>query len=122
MRRLIVGLALFGVVALGGPGASPGVAAAQPSPTPGATERVELVVGCNNVTMTWPSGTPTAMVIASVMPPSAVVALWRYEARDQRFIGFSPQFPGASDFTTLTRLDAAFICVNAPAVMLRPAV
>ena len=84
------------------------------------TEIVELFPSCNNVSLTWPSGTAASEVAAAVTPPSALLAIWRYNNTTQTFQGFSPQFPQASDLTTVNRLDAVFMCMSAPGTLLRP--
>jgi hypothetical protein len=110
-----VGVILIALlVSLGGLRASPRAAAQQ-------TETVQLFVGCNNVSLTWPSGTTTETVAAAVAPAGALVAIWRFEAAQTRFLGFSPQFPQASDLRTVNRLDAVFLCVNAAGTLGRPA-
>lgn len=108
-----VTLALIVLAALGAaPGTLP--AAAQ------QTEAVPLFAGCNNVSLTWPAGTPMQAVAAAVTPSPALVALWRYNPGTQRFEGFAPQFPEVSDLTTVGRLDAVFICMDGPGTLARP--
>ena len=85
-----------------------------------AVEPIELFFGCNNVTLTWQNGTPTTMVAAAVTPPDAITAVWRYDARETRFIGFAPQFPQASDLTSVNRLDAVFVCMSEEGTLNRP--
>ena len=77
-------------------------------PPPGPTEQVELVTDCNNLTSTWPNGTPSADIAAGVSPAPALRAIWRFDAAAGRFVGFSPQFPSASDLRTVNRLDPVF--------------
>ena len=98
-----------------------GILIADPPPTPGGTETVELFAACNNVSLTWPNGTPTGAVARAITPPSALVAIWRYDNATQRFQAFSPQFPQASDLLTVNRLDAVFICMSGPGTLSRPA-
>ena len=40
-----------------------------------STETLELFPGCNNVSLTWPDGTPTSDVATAVTPASALVAI-----------------------------------------------
>ncbi len=84
------------------------------------TETVELFPVCNNVTLTWPSGTPMTEVAAAVSPASNLRAIWRFNNTQQRFEGFSPQFPEQSDLRTANRLDAVFICMTGPGTLTRP--
>lgn len=93
-----------------------------PIPTPGRTETVPLFRGCNNVALTWPNGTPTTDVAAAVAPAEALVAIWRFNNATQTFQGFSRQFPGASDLTTVNRTDAVFVCMREPGMLRRPVI
>lgn len=90
-------------------------------PAAAQVEQVALVVGCNNISLTWPNGTAATEVAAAVAPAAALVAIWRFDAVARRFLGFSPQFPQVSDLRTLNRLDAVFLCVRADATLTRPA-
>ena len=92
------------------------------APAPSPTETVQLVQGCNNVALTWPTGTPTGQVARAVTPGAALVAIWRYNTTTQRFAAFAPAFPQASDLTTVNRLDAVFLCLAAPGTLTRPVV
>jgi competence protein ComEC len=83
-------------------------------PAPGATK--PLYGGCNNVALTFPAGTPAQSVVNAVEPPGAVLAIWHHDAAQNRFEGFSPAAPQASDLQTVNFLDAVWICVTASAV------
>jgi hypothetical protein len=72
--------------------------------------------------LTWPDGTSVATVAAAATPPSAVLAIWSFDAAQGRFVGFAPQAPQASDLTTVNRHDAVFICVQALGTLNRPAI
>jgi hypothetical protein len=85
-----------------------------------ATETVSLFAGCNNVSLTWPSGTPAAVVAQAFTPTDALSAMWRYDNRQGQFAGFSPSFPAVSDLTSVNLLDAVFLCVTADAALTRP--
>ena len=86
-----------------------------------STEQVRLIAGCNNVALTWPQGTPTALLARAVSPERALVAIWRFDAQSGRFLAWSP-LPGApNDYPWVGRLDAVFICVRQPATLARPA-
>jgi hypothetical protein len=89
---------------------------------PAVTETVALAVGCNNVVLTWPDATPTSQVAAAVSPAEALIAVWRFDAAQERFFGFAPQAPQASDLPLVNRLDAVFLCLSAPGTLARPAV
>ena len=107
-------------------GASPTAQPPPPSPapalaSPAQTEAVQLVFGCNNVTLTWPDGTAVAEVAAAVSPTDALVAIWRFDAAARRFLGFAPQFPEVSDLRVVNRLAAVFVCVDQEATLTRPA-
>lgn len=84
------------------------------------TETVQLVAGCNNVTLTWPDGTVTSEVAAAVSPLSALLGMWRFDSGRQTYEGFSPLAPGASDLTSVNRTDAVFICLSTPGTLSRP--
>ncbi len=100
------------------------ISAATSTPTPTATasqgQAVQLVAGCTNVTLTWPAGTPTERIAAAVTPPSALIAIWRLTNATGVFAGYTPRFPAASDLTAVSRLDAAFLCMDAPGSLTRP--
>jgi plastocyanin len=112
---------MTGMITVEAPSPTPAPApAASPTPAPGQVERVDLFAGCNNVSLTWPDGTPAATVAAAVTPPNALQAIWRFDNSTQTFRAFSPQFPQASDLTTVNRFDAVFICMNAAGTLMRP--
>ena len=89
-----------------------------------ATEQVNLAAGlCNNVALTWPSGTPLATVAAAVSPANALESIWRQSIQDDRqvFVAFSPLAGAPNDYTTTSSsLEAAFVCVRAAATLNRP--
>jgi competence protein ComEC len=87
-------------------------------PAPGATE--PLYEGCNNISLTFPDGTASQSVAQAVSPPEAVESMWRYDAAQGRFVGFSPAAPQASDLLTADFLDAVWVCVAAPVVEISP--
>jgi hypothetical protein len=117
MKRLavtVVGLAL--VVAL--LAARGSLVHAQPVasitlPEPGGTE--QLYEGCNNISLTFPDGTASETVLQAVTPTEAVQAMWRHNAAQNRFEGFSPAAPQASDLLTVDFLDAVWLCVTGAA-------
>jgi beta-lactamase superfamily II metal-dependent hydrolase len=87
-------------------------------PPPGAAEA--LFEGCNSVALTFPNGTPAQTAANAVEPSSAVESIWRYDAAQNRFLGFSAAAPQASDLLTVNFLDAVWVCVTAQAVAPTP--
>lgn len=88
--------------------------------TTGQTEQIQLFTGCNNVAVTWPTGTATSVVAAAISPPSALIAIWRFDNASQRFVGYSPIPNAPNDLNTVNRFDPVFICVNSNATLTRP--
>ena len=97
-------------------------------PAPGATK--PLYEGCNNIALTFPDRTPvghphpgwtTQSVVDAIEPSSAVQSIWRHDAAQNRFLGFSAAAPQASDLLTVNFLDAVWVCVTAQAVAPTPA-
>jgi len=78
-------------------------------PPPGATE--QLYPGCNNVGLTFSDGTPSDAVLDAVSPAGSVETMWRHDAAQQRWDGFSPAAPAASDLPTVNFLDAIWLCL-----------
>ncbi|MBI2760228.1 MAG: CAP domain-containing protein [Chloroflexi bacterium] len=116
MTRLIIaaaGAALVAAVFLGVSARSGSVRAQDGGP-------LALAVGCNNVTLTWPAGTPLSTVASAVTPAGALSAIWKFDNSRQRFIGFST-LPGApNDLREAGSLDAVFVCVTAAGSLARP--
>ncbi len=52
----------------------------------------------------------------------AVVTMWHFDSAAQTFEGFAPSSRGASNFMTLNRLDAVFLCMSAPGTLTRPVI
>jgi len=95
----------------------PGAATA--TPTTGPMESVTLVGGtCNPVASTYPNGTPVTTIAGAVTPPSALISVWAFQAGT--WLGYSPQFPQASQTFNVDRLGVAFICVSSAATWSRP--
>jgi beta-lactamase superfamily II metal-dependent hydrolase len=91
-------------------------------PAPGAAKT--LYEGCNNIALTFPDRTPvghphpgwtTESVVDSIEPATALQSIWRYDAAQSRFLGFSSAAPQASDLLTVNFLDAVWVCVTASA-------
>ena len=117
----LIGLAAL--LALGGAwGHARGPAA--PAEAATATDTVTLTGGiCNNVVLTWPTGTPLPTVAAAVQPASALESIWHQTVIDDRrvFIGWSPLANAPNDYrATEIQLDAVFICMRAMGTLERP--
>jgi len=78
-------------------------------PPPGATE--QLYPGCNNVGLTFSDGTASGAVLDAVSPAGSVETMWRHDAAQQRWEGFSAAAPAASDLLTVNFLDAIWLCL-----------
>lgn len=87
---------------------------------PAQTETIPLFNGCNNVALTWSTGTNTADVAAAISPASALASIWKFNNAAQSFTGFSPQFPAQSDYRSVTRFEPVFICMNGAGTLNRP--
>lgn len=84
--------------------------------------RINLPQGCTNVASTFPDATPTGTIVSNVNPSTAVLSVWEYDSANQRFKGYLPGATQATDLPTVNRLDAIYICVNAPATFTEPAI
>jgi hypothetical protein len=124
-------LAILTVALLAGAGG----AVAQPEqegpgivPPPEPLRVVNLVVGCNNVALTYPDGTPVGVVVGSINPQGAMYAIWRLNASPSppatgpQYEGYAPAAPQASDLQGVNFLEAVFLCVSVPATITMPAV
>jgi hypothetical protein len=87
-------------------------------PPPSGT--VELYAGCNNISLTFPDGTASDTVAQAVTPTGALQAMWRHNTAQNRFEGFSPAAPQASDLLTVDFLDAVWLCMAVPAPAVAP--
>lgn len=102
----------------------------QPEPIipPHPIRVVNLVVGCNNISLTYPDGTPVNVVEGSVSPPGALYALWRLNPMPPgplpgpRYEGYAPAAPEASDLQGVSFLEAAFLCVSVQSTVTMPEV
>ena len=88
-------------------------------PSPGGA--VQLYAGCNNITLTFPNGTASETVMQAVTPAGAVQAMWHHNAAENRFEGFSPAAPQASDLLAVNFLDAVWVCMAGPGPAAGPA-
>ncbi len=80
-------------------------------PAPGGTE--QLYPWCNNISLTFPDGTACQTVVQAVNPPGTVESMWRHNRADNRYEGFSPAYPQASDLLTVDFLDSVWLCMAA---------
>ena len=78
-------------------------------PAPGVAK--QLYSGCNNVGLTFPDGTQSQAVVQAVIPAGAVQSMWRHNAALNKFEGFSPAYPQASDLLTVSCMDAVWLCM-----------
>lgn len=88
--------------------------------TTAAAATVPLSRGCNDVTLTFPSGTEASVVAAAVQPQSALLAVWRVDAVGTRDIGYAPAAAAVSDLQNVTAGERVSVCVNAPATLTQP--
>lgn len=79
-------------------------------PDPGGVK--QLYPGCNNITLTFPDGTASETVVQVVSPAGAAESMWWHDASQNRFVGFSPMAPQASDLLTVNFLDAVWLCIG----------
>lgn len=92
----------------------------QKSATP--NEQVALSNGCNNESLTFPTGTPTSTVAQNISPAGGLVAIWFYQTANQRFVGYSPIPNAPNDLQNVNLLQAVFICMNQAGTLSRPAI
>jgi autotransporter family porin len=79
-----------------------------------------LASGCNDITLTWPEGTPLSTIAASIARPDALKSIWHRDAAG----GFevytaSPGVPSEYGATT-TSPERVSVCMKAPSVLNRP--
>jgi len=131
VKKVLFTVAVLVVALLAGAGG----AAAQPEqegpeifPPPIPMRVVDLAVGCNNVALTYPDGTPVGVVVGSINPQGAMYAIWRLNASPPTpgvgptYEGFAPAAPEASDLQGVNFLEAVFLCVSVPSAITMPAV
>ena len=94
--------------------------AATPTPLPPGMEAIDLAVGCNPVTNTYPDNTPVQTIASSVGPTGTLTSLWQFELGT--WLGYSPEFPEVSNLQEMSLLDVVFICVAGPGAFGRPVV
>jgi hypothetical protein len=91
-----------------------------PTPPPESAEVMNLIAGCNPITTTYPDGTTVQTLTAATAPAGTLDAIWKFDAGVWR--AYSPEFPQASDLAVTAFLDVVFLCVDAPATLVRPLV
>lgn len=74
---------------------------------------LHLYPGCNNIAVSFPDGTPSQTVVEAVTPARGAEAMWRHNAAQNKFEGFSPAAPQASDLLAVNLWDAVWLCVSA---------
>jgi hypothetical protein len=110
LAAVAVGLAVVLVAGNGSPvGAQPVASIALPPPR----GTLDLYPGCNNIALSFPDGTDSQAVLQAVTPAGVVQAMWRHNAAENRFEGFSPAAPQASDLLTVNLWDAVWLCLGA---------
>jgi len=91
------------------------------TPITGPTESVTLVENsCNPVASTYPDGTAIDTIASAVSPPTILISIWLFDPDTSTWLAYSPQFPQASNLTTVNQLDAIFICVSSAGAWDRP--
>jgi len=90
--------------------------------TTAQTDPVQLVQGCNNVSLTFAAGTPLATVAAAIVPTANLISIFRFDNIQGRFFGFSPIAPASvNDYTSVqVILEPVFICMSGPGTLNRP--
>jgi len=119
--RTAVALVLAGtLLAAQGPSARAQPATTITLPPPGAVR--QLYPGCNNIGLTFPDGMASTTVAQAVTPAGALQSMWRHDAAFNKFEGFSPAAPQASDLLAVDFLDAVWLCIGgaAPAAQAPP--
>jgi hypothetical protein len=112
--KLVIGIVALAVVAalLAAHGSSvraqPVASIALPAPRDAT---VDLYAGCNNIALSFPDGTACESVVDAVTPAGVVGAMWRHNAALNKWEGFSPVAPAASDLKTVNAWDAVWLCV-----------
>jgi hypothetical protein len=121
-RKPFVGLIAMAAVAAALLAAQGSSVRAQPLasmalPDPCDTERtVELYPRCNNIALTFTDGTASEIVVQAVTPPEAVESMWRHDAAQGMWEGYSPAFPEVGSLLTVDFLDVVWLCLaGAPA-------
>jgi hypothetical protein len=88
----------------------------------GSPISVSLSTGCNAVGLSFTDGTNPSEVAAAVTPAGALQSIWRLDNTTHAFQAYVAAAPQASDLTSLSFLDAVFICTGGPATLAMSAV
>ena len=91
-----------------------------PTPPPEQSDWVELAALCNPVSVTYSDGTTVQTLTAAVSPAGILAAMWEFEGGV--WLGYSPQYPQASNLAVTGFLDVVFLCVDAAGTFVRPLV
>ena len=106
------------------PPPAPTPTACPPAPAPPPADGMEWIAlqcgTCNAVATTYPDSTPIGTIAGAITPPETLEALWASEGG--MWMGWSAEFPEASDLTQVDRLDVVFICVGGSATFTRPTI
>jgi hypothetical protein len=84
-------------------------------------ESVDLVMGCNFVSSTWPDETTPADVAANVAPEGILAGIWAQQPAPN-WAGYNPEFPEVSDMGPVDQLDVIAICVTDEGTWSRPVI
>jgi hypothetical protein len=87
----------------------------------GSPISVGLSTGCNAVGLTFADGAAPSEVAGAVTPAGALQSIWRLDNATGSFQAYVSAAPQASDLTSLSFLDAVFICTGGPATLTMPA-
>ena len=116
---VLTAIAAVAVMLASAPGpilAQPVANIALPAPAPAT----QLYPGCNNIALSFPDATPSATVLQAVTPAGAVDTMWRHSAAQNRFEGYSAQYPQASDLLTVNFMDAVWLCMEQGLAAIQP--
>jgi hypothetical protein len=91
-----------------------------PTPPPEQSDWVELAALCNPVSITYPDGTTVQTLTAAVTPSGILTAVWKLQAGV--WLGYSPEYPQASNLAATGFLDVVFLCVDGAGTFVRPLV
>lgn len=111
-----------------GLGQSITIVATNRAPSPnlnGGLRSITLSAGCNNVASTYPDGTTGQTLASGISPSTGVAAVWRFDNTSQTyksvyFPALGAGGPPPVDVSALSRFDAIWICVTAPATLSEP--
>jgi len=103
--------------------AAASIATPEVSPDPaGSSISVGLSTGCNAIGLTFADGAAPSEVAGAVTPAGALQSIWRLDNATHAFQAYVSAAPQASDLTSLSFLDAVYICTGGPATLSMPRV